>query len=216
MIIETAQTNMVEQQIRPWNVRSPRLLEVIAELDRAPFVPADQQALCCVDTEITLDGNIKMLEPKVAARLVQTLELEAGDRVLLVGIGSGYTAALCATLSYHVDCIDDQQTALDKAAEKHSALGLRNIDYYLLDAATQALENKEYDAILLRETCLASPQEYFPYLSSNGCCVALVGDGYVMEMMRYRRQGKQILSESIADILKTQYNLPASEKEFVF
>ncbi len=211
-----ANINMVEQQIRPWNVHSSRLLEVIIKLDRAQFVPADRQALCYVDTEIMLQGNVKMLEPKVSARLLQALELKADDCVLLVGIGSGYTAALCSKMAYRVDCIDDQQAALDNATKKHAALGLENIDYYQFSGSSQALENKEYDAILIREPRPTSPDEYFQYLSSNGRCVALVGHGYVMEMMRYLRQGEEIVSESITDILKTRNQLATSEKAFVF
>lgn len=216
MITEATQCNMVEQQIRPWNVHSPRLLEAIGKLDRATFVPADQQALCCVDTEIMLQGNVKMLEPKVSARLLQALELMPDDRVLLVGIGSGYTAALCSKMAYRVDCIDDQQAALDSAAKKHMALGLKNMDYHQSSGSSRALENKEYDAILIREPRSTSPKEYFQYLTSKGRCVALVGDGYVMELMRYLRQGKDIVSESITDILKTRNQLATSEKEFVF
>ena len=128
-----SQINMVEQQIRPWNVNSSPLLDAIKLLDRSKFVPDGQQALCFVDTAIKLQENTKMLEPKVAARLVQALDLFEDDRVLVVGAGSGYTAALCAKLAKSVDCIDSDQAMLDQAARNCEAAGIQNIQFELVE-----------------------------------------------------------------------------------
>ncbi len=210
-----AHYNMVEQQIRPWNVHSPQLLEAISTTDRAQFVPSNQQALCCADTEIVLDDGNKMLEPKVAARLVQALSLHRDDRVLLVGVGSGYTATLCAKLAYTVDCIDINQAVLDQAADNTDKLGIDNIHYQALKRLDQLGVDKEYDAILVRQARATEPKAYFSHLSSGGRCVALVGKGRVLEMMRYHRQGKEINAESIIDILRRNDH-STSKQAFVF
>ncbi len=107
--MDIAQFNMVEQQIRPWNVHDPRLLKQMSILNRSAFVPRDQQALCWMDTMIALEDGTRMLMPKTAARLIQALELVEADATLMVGAGSGYTLALCAALSKSVDCVDSSQ-----------------------------------------------------------------------------------------------------------
>lgn len=216
IMMNLAHFNMLEQQIRPWDVHSPRLLEVIADLDRAQFVPTERQELCYTDTEIMLEDGTKMLEPKVAARLVQALDLKSDDRILLLGVGSGYTAALCSKMAYTVDCVDTDQAALDQAAYNSGALAIKNIHYYLLDNLNQLSDDKEYDAILIRQPRSSVPEEYFAHLASGGRCVALVGEAYVMEMMRYTRQGKQISAESMTDILKPINDAVSPQKVFDF
>lgn len=212
-----AHYNMVEQQIRPWNVHSPRLLEAITGLDRLPFVPAGKQALCCVDTQIALPNDVVMLEPKVAARLVQALDIQPEDRVLLVGVGSGYTAALCSKLAHSVECLDPNLAALEQAKNNIEALSLSNISFNSSGESDKLPKDKEYDAILIRESRSTPPDAYFPYLSPAGRCVALVGKGYVMEMMRYTRNGNVMEFESITDILKTSSGQSATTSEdFVF
>jgi protein-L-isoaspartate(D-aspartate) O-methyltransferase len=115
--MDIAHFNMVEQQIRPWNVHDSRLLKRIAELDRCHFVPEDQRALCWVDTMIHLEDGSRMLEPKMVARMIQAMEIRPQDKVLVVGAGSGYAAALCSGLANSVECVDTQQTALDRAVK---------------------------------------------------------------------------------------------------
>jgi protein-L-isoaspartate(D-aspartate) O-methyltransferase len=122
-----AQFNMVEQQIRPWNVQSPVLLKIISGLDRSLFVPQAQQSLCYFDFPIELDSATYMLEPKVTARLIQALEIQPEDHVLLVGAGSGYSAALCAQLARTVVCQDTSQVALDRAEKNCASAGINNV-----------------------------------------------------------------------------------------
>ena len=98
MDFEHARFNMVEQQIRPWDVLDPRVLELLFRLRREDYVPAPYRALAFADMEIPLGHGEKMLQPKLEARLLQELELKESDRILEVGTGSGYMTALLASL----------------------------------------------------------------------------------------------------------------------
>lgn len=217
--MDIAQFNMVEQQIRPWNVHDPRLLKQMSMLDRSAFVPQDQQALCWMDTMIALEDGTRMLMPKTAARLIQALELNEEDTLLMVGAGSGYTLALCAALSKSVDCVDSSQKALDRAKQHCEAVGIKNINFQLLESV-KSLSTSAYDAILLREECTQAPEAYFHCLNNTGRCVALVGGEYVMELLCYRRRKGEIESESIIDILKDSEHalsgLSEVKEDFVF
>ena len=217
--MDIAQFNMVEQQIRPWNVHDSRLLKQISVLNRPIFVPQNKQALCWMDTMIALEDGSRMLMPKTAARLVQALELHEDDTVLMVGAGSGYTLALCAALSKNVDCVDTSQVALDRAKAHCDAAGISNINFQLLVSA-ESLKASVYDAVLLREECDCAPEAYFHCLNEGGRCVAQVGGEYVMELLRYRRQNGEIEVDSIVDILKDSEHvlsgLPEVKEAFVF
>lgn len=198
--MDIAQFNMVEQQIRPWNVHDSRLLAQMTALSRTHFVPQDQQALCWVDTMIHLADGARMLEPKTAARMIQALNITPQDKVLVVGAGSGYSAALCAGLAKTVDCIDHRQAALDRAMQHCEQAGVENINFQCLEKA-EALSDANYDAILIRERCSESPEEYFHSLAENGRCVAAVGGEYVMELICYTREGRDMSAKSIVEIL---------------
>jgi protein-L-isoaspartate(D-aspartate) O-methyltransferase len=197
-----AQFNMVEQQIRPWNVRSPALLEAISGLDRALFVPQVQQALCYFDYPINLDGTVRMLEPRVAARLIQALDIRPDDHVLLVGAGSGYSGALCSMLARTVVCQDTSQLALDRAEKNCASAGIDNIGFQKVEGLYSPADDVQYDAILVREAMTELPDTCLKRLVDNGRCVALIGRDHVLELIRCTRDGENIKQESVIDILK--------------
>lgn len=198
---DIAQFNMVEQQIRPWNVRSPVLLEAISGLDRTLFVPEAQQSLCYFDFPIELDESTRMLEPKVVARLIQALEIHPEDHILLVGAGSGYSAALCAQLARTVVCQDTSRSALDRAEKNCASAGINNVGFQKVKSLFSLTDDVQYDAILLREAITELPDACLKRLAKDGRCVALLGHGYVREMICYTREGDTMKQESIIDIL---------------
>src|SRR5690348_4187246 len=106
MNIEQARFNMIEQQIRPWDVLDSAVLELLAVVKREDFVPAAYRALAFVDTEVPLAGGQCMLAPKVEARLLQELGVHKHERVLEVGAGSGFMAALLAHRAQHVTTLE--------------------------------------------------------------------------------------------------------------
>lgn len=215
-----AHFNMVEQQIRPWNVQSPALLKVISALDRSMFVPQAQQSLSYVDCPIQLDESTRMLEPKVVARLVQALSIQPGDHVLLVGAGSGYTAAVCAGLASTIVCQDTSQSALDRAEKNCAAADRSNVGFQKVEKLHGVTDGVQYDAILLREGMAELPDTCLGKLADKGRCVALLGSDYAMEMICYTREGDEIRQESIIEILTPLENSAAGsaavKASFVF
>jgi protein-L-isoaspartate(D-aspartate) O-methyltransferase len=197
-----AQFNMVEQQIRPWNVQSSALLEAISRLDRALFVPQAQQALCYFDYPIELDGTARMLEPRVVARLIQALDIQADDHVLLVGAGSGYSAALCSMLARTVVCQDTSQLALDRAEKNCASAGIDNIGFQKVEGLHSLADDVQYDAILVREAMTELPDSCLKRLADNGRCVALIGRDHVLELICCTRDGENFRQESVIDILE--------------
>lgn len=207
--------NMVEQQIRPWNVRSARLLEAIGRLDRASFVPPEKRALAYFDTAIKLDATTSMLAPKIAARLIQALDIQADDRTLLIGAGSGYVASLCAMMGKEVVCQDNDQAALDRAAENARAAGIENISFVRVEEGEVDPAAQKYDAILIRQPVVEKPAGYLKALAENGRCAALVGDDGILQLMRYSLEGGDLRQESLIDVLAS-FDRHAGNREFVF
>jgi len=196
-----AQYNMVEQQIRPWNVHSAALLNAMSGLDRSLFVPQEQHSLCYFDFPIALDSSTCMLEPKVAARLIQAMDIQADDHVLVIGAGSGYCAALCSGLAATVVCQDTSQPALDRAEKNCTSAGINNIGFQKVEAMHAQTDSVQYDAILVRDAMPELPEICLTKLAPDGRCVALLGHDYVTEMVCYTREGDQFNQESIIDIL---------------
>ena len=106
MNVEQARFNMIEQQIRPWEVLDSTVLELLSRLPREKFVPRDQRALAFVDTNVVLAHGQVMMQPKQEARLLQESGVTSKDRVLEIGTGSGYMTGLLASLAREVDTVD--------------------------------------------------------------------------------------------------------------
>ena len=193
--------NMVEQQIRPWNVQSPALLKAISGLDRSVFIPTGQQALCYFDLPLELADGARMLEPKVAARLVQALDIQPDDDVLVIGAGSGYSLALCARLAHRVVCHDTCQAALDRAEKNCAAAGIKNVGFQKVDTLYGANGGVQYDAVLLRQRVPDAPQACLDKLADGGRCAAMIGSDYVAELQCHTRTGADVRKASIIEIL---------------
>ena len=219
-MMNIAKFNMIEQQIRPWNVHSPELIDALFRLDRSLFVPPDKQAQCYFDVAITLDDRTRMLPPRVAARLIQALDIAVDNHVLLVGAGSGYTAALCAQLATSVVCHDVRQAVVNRAATNCAAAGANNISFQKVDSLAQPTGKVEFDAILIRERRMDIPQVYLNKLAAGGRCVVLLGTDCVTELLCYRRDGRKFEQTSVVDILAPENDMSGDmaqhHVEFIF
>ncbi len=188
MNTERALFNMVEQQIRTWHVLDKQVLTHLAQLDRQMFVPAAFASLAYSDTEIPLGHGEHMLAPRVDARLLQDLKLQAHERVLELGTGSGYLTALLAlscshvlSLECHADLISTAQTNLAKA-------GIHNAEVRLSTGVPSGLPAGGFDAILLGGSVAEVPPELLNLLKPHGRVVAVVGDEPMMQATRITRQ----------------------------
>ena len=179
--VERARFNMVEQQIRTWEVLDQRVLDLLLAVRREEFVPQQHRALAFVDMEIPLGHGEKMLSPKMEARVIQELTLQPADRVLEVGTGSGYMTALLASLTNHVYSVDIIADFTRTAAAKLVACGINNVTLETGDAARGWGTQSQYDVIVLTGSVPVLPEIFQNSLRPGGRLFAVVGEPPVME-----------------------------------
>lgn len=179
--VERARFNMVEQQIRTWEVLDQRVLDLLARVRREEFVPPQHRALAFADMEIPLGHGEKMLAPKIEARLVQELALQPADRILEVGTGSGYMTALLASLGGHVYSVDIIAEFTRSAGARLSTHGFNNVTLDTGDAARGWDRHGPYDAIVLTGSVPVLPEAFPKSLKPGGRLIAVVGEPPVME-----------------------------------
>ena len=192
-----ARFNMIEQQIRPWEVLSPQVLDLLSRIRREDFVPAAHRSLAFADMELPLthpavEGQC-MLAPKVEARLLQDLDLKPTDKVLEIGSGSGYMAALLASLSHSVVSIEIDPVLAATARDKLRNAGISNVEVRHADAAAQDFAacsvNGPFDAILLSGSVAELPPALLSLLAPGGRLAAIVGFEPMMRATIVTRTG---------------------------
>jgi protein-L-isoaspartate(D-aspartate) O-methyltransferase len=181
MDYEQARFNMVEQQIRPWEVLDARVLDLLHKVKREDYVPQVYRSLAFVDMEIPLGAGDLMWSPKIEAKVLQALQLGGHDRVLEVGTGSGYLTALMAHQAGVVVSVELRTDLKNEAERKFKAHGLTNIQCREGDAAREWTDDGGYDAIVLTGSTPLLPAAYLKRLSPGGRLFAIVGEGDAME-----------------------------------
>lgn len=187
MDTETARFNMIEQQIRPWDVLDPRILNALHEVHREDYVPPSYRNLAFADMHIPLDHGQVMMQPKQEARLLQALTLQPEDRVLEIGTGSGHVTALLAHLAGRVDTVDIFPDFLESAKSRLSAGGVTNVTFHEGDGARGWDSAQPYDAIFLTGSVTELPGRYRELLAEGGRLAAIVGRSPVMEAILVER-----------------------------
>lgn len=180
MDYEHARHLMIEQQIRPWEVLDPVVLDLLARMKREDFVPPVYRSLAFIDMAIPLGHGETMWEPKLEARVIQALTLKRGDRVLEVGSGSGYLTALLATLADRVVSVEIDPELKAEAESKLKAHGLQNVLLKVGDAARDWPEDGNFDVIVLTGSSPVLPEAYLTRLNAGGRLFAVVGEGPAM------------------------------------
>jgi protein-L-isoaspartate(D-aspartate) O-methyltransferase len=180
--IEQARFNMIEQQIRPWNVLDTGILKLLSEVKREDFVPAAHKNLAFGDFELPLGHGAAMLAPKVEARLVQDLKLTGTESVLEIGTGSGYMAALLGRLSHHVTTLEINPTLAAQATQNLAHAVVANVDVRVADGSNVGAIDGQFDVIVLSGSVAEIPQALTDKLKLGGRLAAIVGDEPVMRM----------------------------------
>ncbi len=183
--VERARFNMVEQQIRTWEVLDQEVLDLLFAMRREEFVPRQYRSLAFVDMEIPLAEHAtageKMLAPKLEARMLQELAVKASDRVLEVGTGSGYMTALLAKRGAHVYSVEIDPQFSAQAAARLSAHDIHNVTLEIGDAARGWSKHAPYDAIVLTGSVPVLADEFARCLNPGGRLLAVVGEAPAME-----------------------------------
>ncbi|HSC96212.1 MAG TPA: protein-L-isoaspartate O-methyltransferase [Burkholderiales bacterium] len=179
--VERARFNMVEQQIRPWEVLDQRVLDLLLRVRREEYVPPQYRALAFADMEIPLGHGETMLTPKIEARMLQELALTPQDRILEVGTGSGYMTALLASMGSHVYSVDIIPEFTQTGGAKLHAHGLANVTLETGDAARGWDRHAPYDAVLVTGSLPVLPDAFPRCLRPGGRLIVVVGEPPVME-----------------------------------
>jgi protein-L-isoaspartate(D-aspartate) O-methyltransferase len=176
---EQARHNMVEQQIRPWDVLDQRVLDLLFAVKREDFVPPAYRSLAFADLELPLPNGSRMWTPKMEARVIQELMLRQNDRVLEIGTGSGYLTALLASEAADVTSVEIDASQAAEARAKLARFGFTNVRVEVGDGA-QGFGNDVYDVIVLTGSTPLLPERFFEQLAPGGRLFAVIGMAPVM------------------------------------
>ncbi|HEU4458086.1 MAG TPA: protein-L-isoaspartate O-methyltransferase [Methylibium sp.] len=191
MNIEQARFNMIEQQIRPWDVLDPSVLSLLAVVRRESFVPADCKALAFADMELPLAEGQRMLSPKVEARLLQELGLRRHERVLEIGTGSGHMAALLAHQAREVITLEIRPALAHQAMLNLQRAAVVNAEVREADGVRGLPDEAPFDAIVLSGSVAQLPEALLAQLKTGGRLIAIVGDEPVMRAVLATRRGPE-------------------------
>ena len=187
MNFEQGRFNMIEQQIRTWEVLDPQVLDLLFEVKRENFVPPEHRALAFADLEIPLAHGEAMMQPKVEARILQELAIGPGENVYEVGTGSGYLTALLARRGRHVTSAEIHPDLRVRAADNLRAAGIQNVTLLEGDGARAPLAESAFDVIVLTGSTPILPQAFLDRLSPGGRLLAVLGDPPVMKAVLVRQ-----------------------------
>jgi protein-L-isoaspartate(D-aspartate) O-methyltransferase len=207
MNTEIARFNMIEQQIRPWEVLDQAVLALLASVRREDFVPPALRALAFMDTTIPLLGKDDaaaspgtcMLEPKVEARLLQELQVQHHERVLEIGTGSGFMAALLAHRGQHVHTLECRAALAETARHNLQRNSIFNATVHTVGAADGAkglATEGPFDAIVLSGSVAEVPASLLQQLKTGGRLIAIVGDEPIMRARLFARVGEAAFSQT--------------------
>lgn len=187
---------MVEQQIRPWDVLDPRVLEVLAALPREEFVPAAHRALAYADLALPLAHGERMMKPVVEGRTLQALELSPADDVLEIGTGSGFLSACLARLAREVVSLEIHAGLADAARARLSAHGIGNVDVVHADAFAYE-GTRRFAAICVTGAVAAIPPRFIEWLQPGGRMFVVRGRSPAMEAVLLRNPSGSPRIESL-------------------
>jgi protein-L-isoaspartate(D-aspartate) O-methyltransferase len=206
MDFEQARFNMVEQQIRTWDVLDPAVLELLGTLPREQFVPEGRRELAFADVDLPVGHGEVMLAPKLQARILQEVMVAPTDRILEIGTGTGYLTALLAKLGATVTSVEIHEDLAAGARARLAALGIDNAKVETGDAA-RGWGSGPYDVIVITGSLPVLPDTFQKQLKPGGRLFAIVGERPVMSARLIVREGETAfaavtLFETVVDPLR--------------
>lgn len=217
MDIEQARFNMIEQQIRPWDVLDNTVLDVIQETPREMFVPEQHKKLAFSDIEIPLGHDQVMMSPKVEARMLQALNISSADNVLEIGTGSGFITACLAKLSNHVTSCEYHGDFIDLARKRLSTLDITNTHFIYGDVFEQIGSLHTYDIIAITGSLPKDAERFYKHLSIRGRMFCILGRQPAMSATLVTRAAENAYrSESLFETVIPPLISTTTEKVFSF
>ena len=189
MDMEEARFNMIEQQIRPWEVLDPEVLELLSTVKREDFVSPSHRMLAFADIELPIGNGQTMLQPKIEARILQQLAIKNTDVVLEVGTGSGYMAALLASKAENVYTVEIDPLLAASAAENLQKAGVANVLVETGDASEGWPKHGPFDVIVISGSLPELPEQFLQQLKIGGRLAVFVGEPPAMQARIVTRTG---------------------------
>lgn len=217
MNLDQAHFNMVEQQVRPWDVLDPNVLDLLMMVKREDFVPAAYRNLAYSDTEIPLGHGATMLKPVIEGHALQALQLKKHEKVLEVGTGSGYMAALLAAHAEQVWSVEIEPAIAEQAKANLQRAGIGNVAVQVGDGLQGLSVQAPFDVIVISGGVADVPQALLDQLKVGGRLFAIVGDFPIMEARLVTRVDES--NYRTVDLLETHADLlrnGAAKPKFVF
>ncbi len=210
MDFEQARFNMVEQQIRTWDVLDQDILDLLFAVRREEFVPPEHRTLAFADLELPLPGGQRMWTPKMEARVLQSLALRRDEAVLEIGTGSGYFTALLASRAREVTTVEIDPALASSAAARLARHGFANVRGETGDGA-RGWGREEYDAIVLTGSTPLLPETFMQQLKPGGRVFAVVGDKPVMtaRLVAWAAPGTRVTTDLFETVIAPLVNAAA-------
>jgi protein-L-isoaspartate(D-aspartate) O-methyltransferase len=217
MNVEQARFNMIEQQIRPWDVLDPVVLKLLSLVKREDFVPVAYKDLAFADTEVPLGKGQSMLAPKMEARLLQELNLKNKDVVLEIGTGSGYMAALLAARAEFVYSVEIDPGLVEMARKNLSQAGVANVSVDLGDGAQGWPLYAPYDVIVMSGSTPVLPETIKRQLKVGGRLLAIVGEAPAMQVQLVTRSDEAAFTTiNVFETVVAPLSNATQREKFVF
>ncbi len=216
MDFEVARANMIDQQIRPWNVLDLQTLHALESVRREDFVPEAYRDLAFADVQIPLGGGEVMLEPKVSARMMESLQLTTNDKVLEVGTGTGYLTAVLSQACAHVTSVEINPALLDQAQRNLGMAGVSNVILEQGDAHDGWGTGGEYDAIVVNGSMARISDGLLAGLANHGRLVGIEGHSPAMRVVLYQRTDGGLAYRSLFETEAPRLKNAEDSPEFEF
>ena len=215
--IDQARFNMIEQQVRPWDVLDQQVLDVLATTPRERFVPEQYRNLAFADVEIPIGCGEVMMTPKVEGRLLQALAVRESERALEIGTGSGYLTACLAKLAASVVTVELEQELSQAAHQRLAGLELENVEYRIGDAAGGWTDDGQFEIIAVTGSVPVLPESFKQQLTVGGRLFIIVGEKPVMEALLVTRVNeREWTTESLFETELPPLKNASRPAQFVF
>ena len=189
MNFDQARQNMVENQVRPWEVLDGRVLHVLRHVRREDFVPPAHRQLAFADLNLPLGHGEVMMKPVVEGRVLQALELKPADTVLEIGTGSGFLTACLANLAAHVTSVDIHADLIAAAGQRLQAAGIANVQLHTGEAVNGWQPQGTFDALIVTGAVYRIPDRFLGWLKPGGRLLAIRGESPAQQVVALTHEG---------------------------